>query len=419
MMAETKQMAQQMPERTNPQSPAKTGIKRRRIGFAGAVALTFLAGCASVRDLPPPEAETYESFVPVGMPEEVRFFGDLVDFDTSLVVEEFRNVLDHHRPGSGVNILALSGGGANGAFGAGVLSGWSASGTRPEFDIVTGISTGAIIAPFAFLGQSYDSALERFYTETSTRDVARFRVVGTVLSGRSLANNRPLRAAIERELTDEMIAQIAAEHARGRRLIVGTTYVDAERPVLWDLGAIASVGTPDAADLVRQIILASASIPLVFDPVVIEVTNGEEVRSELHVDGAVSQHVFVYPQGLRMGEVLNDLGLAHHQNTIWLIQNDRLESRFEHQSDRFRPLAEWTYDALLRSQGLGDVAHIAALAERDGLELRGLAIPVEFREEPAQFFDPVYMSGLFQVGYEFGLDRGAWRDDLSEVLLGR
>ncbi|MEJ6393860.1 patatin-like phospholipase family protein [Gymnodinialimonas sp. 2305UL16-5] len=369
--------------------------------------------------MPPPDASTYENYLPVGMPADVRFFGDNTDLEATQIANELRGAVAAHHGTGGVNFLALSGGGANGAFGAGILSGWSATGARPEFDIVTGISTGAIIAPFAFLGSGYDAALQRFYTQTRTRDVARFRVLGTVFAGQSLANNRPLQAAIRRELTDQMLTRIAEEHATGRRLIIGTTYVDAERPVLWDVGAIASVGTPDAYELARQVILASASIPLVFEPVQIDVTNGQDIRSEMHIDGAVSQHIFAYPQDLQMGDIIRQLGLERRRNTIWIIQNDRLEPRFEPQSERFGPLLNWTYDALMRSQGLGDVAHIASLAQRDGLALRGVAIPATFAEEPTQFFDPTYMSNLFQVGYEMGLDQGAWRDDIEEVLLGQ
>lgn len=381
--------------------------------------LSVIACSPSIRDEPPAPAKSYEQFAPVDANENVRFYGDLTEFSTSEIVEQFRTAVASHQNAGPVNILAISGGGPNGAFGAGVLNGWTESGKRPQFDVVTGISTGAILAPFAFLGSEYDAAIARFYTSTETRDVARFRVLQALFTGRSLAKNHPLATSIERELTDEMIARIALEHGNGRRLFIGTTNMDAERPVIWDIGAIASLNTPASRNLIRQVILASASIPLVFEPVAIKVTNGSTVRSEVHVDGAVTQQIFAYPAGLDLRAILKRLGLSQRRNTLWLLHNARLEPKFVETPTRLRPLAERTYQLVTRTLGLGDFAYIISLAHRDGLLVRGMALPTTFDASPSQFFDPAYMSELYLEGRRLGQNTQSWRDDLEQVFLGR
>jgi hypothetical protein len=189
--------------------------------------------------------------------------------------------------------LALSGGGANGAFGAGFLYGWTKTGKRPVFKIVTGVSTGALMAPFAFLGPAYDDALREFYTTTASRDI--FLVLSFIpqlLGGESFADSAPLRALIERHVDAEFLRQIAQAHAAGRRLYVGTVDLDSQRLVVWNMGLIAASGRPEALALFRQVMLASASIPVAFPPVFFEVEAGGLRYDEMHVDGGVAANVF-------------------------------------------------------------------------------------------------------------------------------
>ncbi len=350
------------------------------------------------------------------MPSDVRTFGDISELDEESIVTEFKSVFARPGKQGSVNILALSGGGPDGAYGAGVLNGWTETGQRPQFDVVTGISTGAIIAPFAFLGPEYDAAIRRFYTTTDTTRVARFRVVGALVGGGALADNKPLADAIAEELTDAIIRKIGQEHQKGRRLIVGTTNIDAERPVLWDIGALASADTPESFALVRKVILASAAIPVLFTPVRIPVTDGLTTKEELHVDGALTQQIFVYPANLPMKRTLAEVGLANAENTIWLIHNKRLEPRFEAQSTRLASMAGRTLSTLIRSQSYGDIAFIIALAKRDGLRVNGLAVPKRFSEKPTQAFDPAYMKKLYELGVEDGRQAKSWRPDLQEEL---
>ena len=260
-----------------------------------------------------------------------------------------------------------------------MLNGWSSSGQRSEFDVVIGISTDAIIAPLAFLGSGYDPPLREFYTETNTSDVAKLRILDALISGRTIASVAPLKKKIDRELTDQFISEIAQENARDRRLFVGTTNIDAEHPVLWDVGAIASVGTSEAHQLVRPVILVSASIPLVFDPVPTLVSSGHEVRQEMHVHGALTQQIFAHPPDLSVKQTFRDLGHANKTNTIWLIHNKRLEPRYQEQDLRLSKMMDRTLDTFIRSQWLSDIAAIAALGERDDLRLLGLVVPGGFK----------------------------------------
>ncbi|MGL6095336.1 MAG: patatin-like phospholipase family protein [Fimbriiglobus sp.] len=196
------------------------------------------------------------------------------------------------------NILVLSGGGSYGAHTAGVLNGWTRSGTRPEFDVVTGISTGALIAPLAFLGSKNDAALRKLYTEVRTKDIFILRSMVTMPFRESLATATPLRKTVETTLTPDVLDEIAAEHRKGRRLLVGTTNLDARRFAVWDIGAIACKGGPDARKLIIDVLIASASVPGVFPPVPIEVEVDGKSYTELHADGGATAPLFVPMQVL-------------------------------------------------------------------------------------------------------------------------
>jgi len=249
-------------------------LKILKITILAMLGLTLLA-CAgptveSLRD-PVPEPLVARSAVPgYG---RIRYWGD----DGNEISIETVAAIAAQQKAAGLSptqrdYLAISGGGSNGAFGAGLLSGWTKAGTRPEFSIVTGVSTGSLIAPFAFLGPPYDKLLTEAYTEISGENVYRKKGVLGIISSSSVADNSPLRALVSRYVTDSMVEAIAREQARGRRLLIGTTNLDAERPVVWDIGAIAESGVPGRTKLIQDILVASASIPGIFPPVNISVT---------------------------------------------------------------------------------------------------------------------------------------------------
>jgi hypothetical protein len=186
------------------------------------------------------------------------------------------------------NYLAISGGGADGAFGAGLLVGWTEAGTRPEFGFVTGISTGALIAPFAFLGPAYDAQLKEVYTQYSTSDLIEKRGLFKIIKNDAAAGTDGLRSLLAEYIDEKMMKALAAEYRRGRTLDIGTTNLDAARPVTWNVTRIAASGHPKALELIRQIILASASIPVAFPPVYIEIEKDGQLYDEMHVDGGAT-----------------------------------------------------------------------------------------------------------------------------------
>jgi hypothetical protein len=199
------------------------------------------------------------------------------------------------------HFLALSGGGDNGAFAAGLLVGWSESGTRPTFKIVTGISTGALIAPFAYLGSAYDPTITRMYSDIEQKDIFQRRAVLAGLTSDALADTAPLENMIARYLDTEIVERIAEEYRRGRALIIVTTNLDAGVPVIWNIGAIAESGRPERVALIRKILLASAAVPAFFPPVMFDVTVDGAAHQELHVDGGASMQTFLYPVALQIG----------------------------------------------------------------------------------------------------------------------
>lgn len=314
------------------------------------------------------------------------------------------------------NYLAISGGGANGAYGAGVLVGWSETGTRPQFAMVTGVSTGALTAPFAYLGPGYDDQLMQVYTTLDSASIFRLRNVFRILRSDSLTDVTPLKKVLERYITDELVAKIAAEYRTGRSLQIATTNLDAERPVIWSLGRIAASGHKDATELIRKIMLASASVPGLFPPVYIKVegTDGK-TYDEMHVDGGASSQIFLYPSYLDWPLMLRKLEVKG-QPKAYLIRNSYIEADYEPVQPRLRPILGKSMSSLIRNQGMGDVYRIFTLAQRDGIDLKLTWIPrnsVDVKSDEA--FDPEYMSALFDYGYRRASEGKAWEDVIELV----
>jgi len=390
----------------------------RTLGFL--VALTMaLQACISV---PPrntvPEEKVDQATVPGGL--AARMWGDSLPKNIKRRIEILRNQLD----ASGEDdvytreryYLSISGGGANGAFGAGLLKGWSESGNRPEMTIVTGISTGALIAPFAFLGSDYDDELELLYTTMSTSDLIKKRSLIAGLTSDALADTSPMRELLLKHVDEEMLEKIAQEHARGRRLLIGTTNLDAKRPVIWNIGAIAAVGTDESAQLIRDVMLASASIPGMFPPVRLKVQVGPQEYDELHVDGGVSSQVFLYPAQIDLRDAANSLTLSGRQN-IYVLRNSILEPRWSEVVPRLRPVALASIATLIRTQGMGDLYRIYLGAKRDQIPFRLAYIPGDFHLEPNQSFDPEYMRALFDLGYELSRNGYDWATSPPGIVL--
>ena len=324
-------------------------------------------------------AEDAAAVVP-GMPD-ARFWADsATDFNRALP----------QQPGPW---LILSTGGADGAFGAGLLNGLSAAGNRPDYAVVTGVSTGALMAPFAFAGPHYDPVLKAAYTQISAADV--FEAGGT---GESFVDSWPLKDLIAKEITPGLLADIADEHRRGRRLFVITTDLDAERSVVWNMGAIAAHGGPDALDLFRTVLLASGSIPGAFPPVLIGVESNGKRFSEMHVDGGVGGQFFVAPLAL----MESTSGYRIPATQLAIVVNSRLGRDFQ-VVERSTPLiltqaVGMAVDVDLRL--MLDRAFVAA--KNSGIGFNVATIPQDFNAPSRGPFDPRYMRALFDTGFDQG-----------------
>lgn len=370
---------------------------------------TFLQGCVSIPKRNPVPDKLSEDAVIPGI-QRARNWGDEKPAYTDTWMAKSKEELQAEYPeqfGGAHNYLAISGGGANGAFGAGLLKGWAESGTRPEFDIVTGVSTGALTAPFAFLGPEYDNVIEHIYTSYSTKDLVKKRRPITAVTSDALGNTEKLADLIAEYMDDDLMKALADEHRKGRNLVIGTTNLDVERPVMWNVARIAASGEPFAYDLVRQIILASASIPVAFPPVVIEVEVDGRQYDEMHVDGGTASQVFLYPAGIPWDKVLEKLEVPGTPN-VFVIRNSRLDPKAAAVNRKLFPIANRTIDSLIRTQGIGDLYRIFALTKRDGLEFHLAYIPKEFDAIPTEVFDPVYMRKLFDLGYEMAKSGFEW-----------
>jgi predicted acylesterase/phospholipase RssA len=385
---------------------------RRQAVQWGAIALLLLqAGCASVPERNPlPPEYTLAAAIP-GIPE-ARFWGDewptfSVERFAAFTETDFRREFpsSYERPH---NYLAISGGGANGAFGAGLLVGWTATGKRPEFNMVTGVSTGALTAPFAFLGADYDEAMRTVYTSTTTKDIATKRNPIAAAFSDSMTDTTPLQALIAKYIDADMIAAIASEHKKGRRLYIGTVNLDAGRSVIWNIGAIAASDYPDKIELIHKVLRASAAIPVAFPPVVISVEADGKQYDEMHVDGGTGSQVFVYPAAADWKLITQKLKVQGEPH-VYVIRNSFLDPDYQGITRNVLPIASRTIDSLIRTQGIGDLYQIYALCQRDGNDFNLAYIPSDFTDEPGEGFDPVYMKKLFDRGYQMALAGYPWK----------
>ena len=312
------------------------------------------------------------------------------------------------------NFLALSGGGGDGAFGAGILCGWTAAGTRPRFKLVTGISTGALIAPFAFLGPEYDARLKEAYTTISDKDIYTVTsVVKLVLNlGRveAAASTKPLAKLLERLIDENMLQAVAAEHNKGRRLLVGTTQLDAQRQVIWNMGAIAASGHPDALKLFRQVLRASASIPVAFNPVYIKVKAAGQEYDEMHVDGGVKAEVMLYGDAISFFTASKKLGslMPDRPRKLYIIRNAQVSPEYESIKPHIWAIGPRAISSLTKYQGVGDLYRIYVLAQRDGIDYNLAFIPVDFHPKRTSEFDTKYMNQEFELAYNLARSGYKW-----------
>ncbi|WP_244421001.1 patatin-like phospholipase family protein [Hyphomicrobium sp. MC1] len=299
-----------------------------------------------------------------------------------------------------INIAAISGGADDGAFGAGLLVGWSDAGTRPDFDLVTGVSAGALIAPFVFLGRRKDAELQDIFTKYTQQDIFTKNVISGLVGGPALADSSPLARLIARYVDKEFLREVARERAKGRILLVGTTNLDAQRPVLWDMGRIAMSDSPEALGLFRNVLLASASIPGVFPPVHIQVRADGRTYDEMHVDGGVTQQVFVVPPSLSLRSA--GQGSKPLARRVFIIRNGKISPEWQPVEANTLSITGRSISTLIKNEGLGDLYRIYATAKRDHMDFNLAAIPANFEMKSPAPFDQKYMRALYDVGYRAG-----------------
>lgn len=364
----------------------------------------LLSGCGTYLRLQAPPADGVENIAVLGIPN-ARFWLDARSDELLAEGVEMARRQRALQPADALaplNFLALSGGGDNGAFGAGVMVGWTASGQRPQFDVVTGISAGALIAPFAFLGPDYDPALRDVFTGQSATDILILprMVMGgfQLLFGEALADTSPLTRLIDRHANEAMLRAIATEYGRGRLLLIGTTNLDLQRPVVWNIGAIAASGHPDALSLFRRILLASASIPGAFPPVLVNVDAAGRTFQEMHVDGGASMQVFLYPPSLNLRREASGRNIER-QRTAYVIRNGRVDVEAGVTTRGFLSITRRAAATLLHFAGLGDIGRIYLTTQRDGVAFRLAYIGRDFQAERVGPFDPSFMQSLFDYGF--------------------
>jgi hypothetical protein len=378
-----------------------TASRRALIGAAPAL----LAGCAlPERGAPVPQDLTRGATV-LGLPNE-RFVlpQDLPAMDAEFA-EAARRRMRHlglTNPGQlpRFELLGVSGGGEDGAFGAGLLCGWTAHGTRPQFELVTGVSTGALTAPFAFLGPDWDAGLRAVYTDITPGDVLRQRGLLAAVFDDAIADSAPLFRTISRQLDDRMLAALAAGHREGRMLLIGSTNLDAQLPVIWNIGAIADSGHPRALDLIRRILLASAAIPGAFPPVLFDVTVNGRPHQEMHVDGGAVAQVFLYPrqvterrrERLRRGQPLIPA-------SAYIIRNARLDAQWAAVDRRAMSIVGRAISTMIGSSGYNDILRIWNTTQRDRIDFNLAFIGRDFTATYTTPFEQAYMRALFDYGF--------------------
>jgi predicted acylesterase/phospholipase RssA len=375
---------------------------------ASCLVIGTLLGCTSIERLPAvPNALAPEAEI-LGI-RSARFYLSDTEAIKSVADLAYRRRALAQSASGPLSFLAISGGGDEGAFGAGLLVGWSEKGDRPKFDVVTGVSTGSLSAPFAFLGREYDEALRAVYTETSAADVFESRPpILAAVANDAIFDSTPLRRMIERNLDDAVVKRIGEEYQKGRLLFVLTTNLDQGRPVIWNIGGIAASGNTKARDLIVSVLLASASIPAVFPPVMIDVTIGNSRYQEMHVDGGTIAQAFLYPPSFSLkrnanrSQIDKNVAVSARKPIAYIIRNSRQSRSEEDVKRQTLSIAKQAIATMTVSSGVNDVYRMYLTTRRDGVDFNLAAIGDDFKLPYRKPFDTEYMRALFAYGFDKG-----------------
>lgn len=383
--------------------------------------LLLLASCADISRHPaPPNATppTFEGF------DKIRYY----PLDSREGQEEWREwtvtIADSYKNESPDNYvvgadgivtysyLAISGGGSDGAFGAGLLNGWSKSGTRPKFKIVTGVSTGSLLAPFAFLGPEYDDEMKKAYTTISADNVMVTHDLLSILWSESLSDNAPFREMVAHYVTPQLLDAIAKEHAKGRALFVLTTDLDREQPVIWDMGEIASSSSAQRVHLFREVLIASASVPTMFPPVMLKVKVNGQTRDEMHVDGGIFMQAFFVGSNADMKAMVRQ---AHPEwdkdsvHSLYIVRNSFVTPNARPVKRSLGDISSRSISGLLKVSGINDLYRMYVGVVGNEFEMRYVAIPADYVPTTTEQFNRTEMIRLYAVGEHLGQNGIPWR----------
>jgi predicted acylesterase/phospholipase RssA len=386
-----------------------------RAGAAALAALSFaLGGCATTERLPAVPLSLASSAVPLEI-ADARYYGDGDTERVSALATQSYNrakaaglLADKNGKHEERSFLAISGGGDDGAYGAGLLAGWSARGDRPQFSIVTGVSTGALSAPFVFLGPEYDEQLKRIYTETSAGDIFQPRGFMAAVADDAMADSTPLRNKIDAFVDARMVQRFAEEYGKGRILLILTTNLDQGRSVIWNIGAIAASGHQRSRELIVDILVASAAVPGVFPPVMINVSVDGRSYQEMHVDGGAVAQAFLYPPSFSLKAKMKELGVKNAKPIAYIIRNGRLYRPEESVQRQTLKIAQQAISTMTASSGVNDLYRMYLTTKRDGVKFNLAYIEDDFHLAYKGPFDKAYMNTLFEHGYQVGIAGYKW-----------
>ena len=378
--------------------------------------LMLVSGCATLPRNPVPLEQIQDAEV-VGAPG-VRAFGGKFsqtfqdDIVISLKQERPEDFVDAESGEKRYTALAISGGGANGAFGAGILCGWTVAGNRPTFKLVTGISTGALIAPFAFLGSEYDETLKDVYTTVETKNIVeRYRPLSILSAKESFASSTPLQNLITSHVDEALLVRVAKAQDEGRRLYIGTTHMDAQRLVIWNMGQIAQIATNEALELFRKVLLASASIPTAMPPVFFNVEVDGLIYDEMHTDGGTATQVFFHGGTLDLSQAGQSSGLILGDRPIarlYVIRNGKMQSEPLQTPRNLQKITSRAFETALKTSAMNSLFRMYVYASKEQSELYYVAIPEDFVFETKEPFDREQMNKLFETGFTQATSTEPW-----------
>ena len=275
-----------------------------------------------------------------------------------------------------------------------------------------------MIAPFAFLGSDYDEQLKEVYTSISTKDIIRRNsIMGILTSNESFADSKPLIKMIRKSISFSMLQQIGAAHDQGRRLYIGTTHMDAQRLVVWNMGLIAKIGKEEALELFQKVMLASASIPVAMPPVYFDIEINGEKYDEMHTDGGTTTQVFFHANTIDLSEAAKTVGIESFNRfaNLYVIRNGQTSSVPEQVDRNIQAISARTLDTSIKASALNNLYRMYVFANRDKSRIFYTDIPGEYVSESDEPFDRDEMQRLFSVGVDLGSSPAPWHDDLPGI----